>query len=179
MLEDVSPPDAVPARPHPASPHPDPAHPAQPHPAPGPWSVQIGRAAAATWIAGATALVVLVSFGAWLVLRDSRVDLRPDDFVPRAGATSGGIALLEGAVDVTDEACGAAASSCTSAVGTDDLVLMRFETKDAAARAARSLGPEAYRSDWLVARFVGDDVPAEQRLWATEALDGAWQSEVD
>ena len=141
--------------------------------------MHVGRAALVTGLVGLLGLVVLVSFAAWLVLRDSRVDLRPDDFVPRAGATSGGISLLEGAVDVTAEACGPAASSCTSAVGTDDLVLMHFATKDTAARAARGLGPEAYRSDWLVARFVEDDVPVEQRLWATEALDGAWQSEVD
>jgi hypothetical protein len=156
-----------------------PAPPARPVPAAGPWSVRIGRAATAAGIAGLTGVLVLVVSVAWLVLRDSRVDLRPEDFVPSGTATSGGIALLEGAVDVSDAVCGAGASSCTSAGGTDALVVMHFATKDAAARAARSLGPEAYRSDWLVARFVGDDVPAEQRLWATEALDGAWQSEVD
>jgi hypothetical protein len=37
---------------------------------------------------------------------------------------------------------------------------------------------EAHRSDWLVARF-DDPLDPEERLFAREALDGTWQSEVD
>jgi len=59
------------------------------------------------------------------------------------------------------------------------MVLMKFATKNEAASAARSIGENAYRSDWLVANFIGDSVSDKDRRDASDVLDGAWQSEVD
>ncbi len=120
---------------------------------------------------GAAALTM-----ALLLTRDSRVDLQPEYFIGVDGQTS--IELLEGAVDVTAGTCGAS-FDCESAWGTNEMVLMKFATKNAAAIAARSIGASAYQSDWLVANFVGDSVSDVDRRSAAEVLDGAWQSEVN
>ena len=112
----------------------------------------------------------------WLFLHDSRSDLQPQNLVPVDG--QGGVGLLTGATDVTSEVCGPD-FPCESAWGNDDMVLMKFETQDAAAATARALAGDAYRSDWLVAHFVGEHVSAEDRLFAAEALDGTWQGHVD
>jgi len=121
-----------------------------------------------------TICVVIVVL--WLFLRDSRVDLQPDAFVPADGQS--GISLLADARDVTTEVC-ANEINCETAWGNTDMVLMKFATQDGAAAAARALGGQAYRSDWLVAHFTGEGISAEERRWATEALDGAWQDHVD
>ena len=127
-------------------------------------------------IAGAVLVIGLVAAVVFMVMRDNRVGLQPEYFVGGEGHTS--IALLEGAVDVTDSTCGDT-YECESAWGTDDMVLMKFATKDEAAAAARSIGGNAYRSDWLVANFIGDSVSDKDRRDATDVLDGAWQNEVD
>jgi hypothetical protein len=125
-------------------------------------------------------IALIVLFGVcivlWLFLRDSRVDLQPENFVPASGQS--GISLLTNARDVTAEVCGEELS-CESAWGSADMVLMKFATQDGAATAARTLGGQAYRSDWLVAHFTGEGISEEERRWAAEALDGAWQDHVD
>jgi hypothetical protein len=127
-------------------------------------------------IVGAALVLGLVAVIIWLFARDSRVDLQPEAFI---GATDqSGISLLDGAVDVTASTCGTV-YLCESAWGNDDMVLMKFATKNEAAIAARSIGANAYRSDWLVANFIGGFVTAIDRRFAAEVLDGAWQSEVD
>jgi hypothetical protein len=112
----------------------------------------------------------------WLFLRDSRVDLQPDAFVPSSGQT--GISLMTDARNVTSEVCGEE-FRCESAWGSTEMVLMKFGTQDDAAAAARALGGRAYRSDWLVAHFTGEGIGEEERRWAAEALDGTWQDHVD
>lgn len=121
------------------------------------------------------ALVVTVALGLFLT-RDTRIDLQPHYFIGVDGQSS--IPLLEGAVDVTDTVC-ADQYGCESAWGTDRMVLMKFATKDDAARAARSIGQDAYRSDWLVAHFDGESASSTDRRNAADVLDGTWQSEVD
>ncbi|MBG6055218.1 hypothetical protein IWX81_001629 [Salinibacterium sp. CAN_S4] len=125
---------------------------------------------------GIALILCLVTIVMWLFTRDSRVDLQPEYFVGVEGQS--GISLLDGAVDVTSATCGDE-YACESAWGTDDLVLMKFATKDDAASAARMIGANAYPSDWLVANFIGDSVSDNDRRFASEVLDGAWQSEVD
>lgn len=131
-------------------------------------------------VAAAILLAILIlgalASATWLLTRDSRVDLQPQYFVGVDGQSS--IELLDGAVDVTAATCGGA-NGCESAWGTDEMVLMKFATQNDAALAARSIGANAYRSDWLVANFIGDAVTDLDRRNATEVLDGAWQDEVD
>lgn len=122
------------------------------------------------------AIAAVVIATAVLFLRDYRVDLTPDHFLP-LGSEGGGIDLLDGAREVTDEVC-TADVPCRSAWGNESMTLMKFDDRDSAASVARALGGEAYRSDWLVARFA-DSVDPDERRYACEALDGTWQSEVD
>lgn len=119
--------------------------------------------------------IVLVTLVIWLLARDSRVDLKPEYFVGADGQST--ISLLVNASDVTDEVCGST-FECESAWGTDEMILMKFASKNDAAIATRTIGEDAYRSDWLVAHFIGDVSPTERR-YAAEVLDGTWQSEVD
>jgi hypothetical protein len=119
--------------------------------------------------------VALVTLVIWVLARDSRVDLKPEYFIGAEGQS--GISLLLNASDVTDVVCGSP-FHCESAWGTDQMILMKFGNKNDAAIATRAIGKDAYRSDWLVAHFVGDVSPTERR-YAAEVLDGAWQSEVD
>lgn len=127
-------------------------------------------------IVGAVLVVSIFVAVVFVFGRDSRVGLQPEYFVGGEGQTS--IALLEGAVDVTAVICGGE-YRCESAWGTDDVVLMKFATKGEAAAAARGIGGNAYRSDWLVANFIGDSVSDKDRRDASDVLDGAWQDEVD
>lgn len=121
-------------------------------------------------------LLVAVLTALWVGGRDSRIDLHPEYFIGVDGQSS--IDLLDGAVDVTATACGEQ-NPCESAWGTDQMVLMKFTSKNEAALAARTIGADAYRSDWLVANFIGDSVSEFDRQNTAEVLDGAWQSEVD
>lgn len=139
-------------------------------------SRRAGRRRVAPLAVSAVAVLCLMAVS-WLFLRDSRVDLQPEYFV--GGEDQGsGIALLAGAEDVTATTC-EAEFACVSAWGSDQMVLMKFASKDDAAAAARSLGSAAYRSDWLVANFIDESVSETERRHAAEVLDGTWQDHVD
>lgn len=127
-------------------------------------------------VTASVGVALVVVLAAQLLFRDSRQDLTLA-YVAEAATASDGYAseALNGLHESTAELC-AGKSGCIEGYRSDQVQLVRFDSKEAAANFASSAA-DSHLSDWIVIIYTGGNVSAEGRTEVETFIDSMWKSE--